>query len=72
MPLLCSPQALGETNPMRVDIPTASVSIIDYPDGFLGADGFAAGDGPSPIVRSAGVKPPLGPEDEVVVGDLVL
>jgi len=50
---------------MRVEIPTASVSIIDYPDDFAGADGFAAGDGAPPIVRSAGVKPPLDAEGGV-------
>ena len=25
-------EALGEPNPMRVDIPTASISVVDYPE----------------------------------------
>ena len=49
-------EALREPNPMRVDIPTASVSVIDYPDGFS-MDAFAAAECGPPVVRSAGVKP---------------
>jgi len=52
-------EALGESNPMNVDIPTASVSIIDYPDGFC-ADAYAAGECMAPIVRAMGVKPVVG------------
>ena len=49
-------EALGEPNPMKVDIPTASVSVIDYPEGFT-ADGFAKGACGKPVVVSVGVKP---------------
>ena len=35
-------EALGESDPTKVDVPTASVSVIDYPDGFS-APAFAAG-----------------------------
>jgi len=49
-------EALGEPNPMKVDIPTASISVIDYPEGFT-ADAFAKGECGKPTVVSVGVKP---------------
>ena len=36
-------EALGEDDPTKVEVPTASVSIVDYPDGFSAA-AFAAGE----------------------------
>jgi len=51
-------EALGEENPMKVDIPTASVSVIDYPDGFS-YTAFEAGECAAPVVVSVGTKPPL-------------
>ena len=51
-------EALGEPDPLQVDIPTASVSVIDYPDGFS-ADAFAAGDCKPPLVQAVGTKPVL-------------
>ena len=43
---------------MKVSIPTASVSIIDYPDGFT-AEAFAAGSCAAPVVQVVGLKPDL-------------
>ena len=40
-------ESMGEPNPLKVDIPTASISVVDYPDGA------------KPIVVCAGVKPVL-------------
>jgi len=51
-------EALGESDPMNVDIPTASVSVIDYPEGFS-AEAFASGGCEAPTVQGVGVKPPL-------------
>ena len=51
--------ALGEPNVLKVDVPTASVSIIDYaPDSWPPAIATA-----SPDVVLVGHKPPL-PEDQ--------
>lgn len=52
-------EAIEEPNPLKVDIPTASISIVDYPDGFTTAEDLAAGRCPKPVVRSIGVKPTL-------------
>ncbi|KAL1508437.1 hypothetical protein AB1Y20_004541 [Prymnesium parvum] len=49
-------EAIGEENPLNVEIPTASISVIDYPEGFS-ASAFAAGACPSPTVISVGFKP---------------
>lgn len=51
-------EALCEPNPMKVDIPTASISILDYPEGFT-AEAFVAGDCPTPQVQAVGLKPQL-------------
>ena len=51
-------EALGEADPMKVDIPTASISVVDYPDGFS-AEGLAAGTCGAPTVVSVGFKPAL-------------
>ena len=53
-------EALGEANPMNVEIPTASVSVIDYPSGFTTAEEFAAGKCDAPVVVAVGTKPALG------------
>ena len=52
-------------------MPTASVSIIDYPDGFSAA-AFAAGECEAPVVRAVGLKPGVSDVDQPTVGDLVL
>ena len=49
-------EALEEPNPMRVDIPTASISVIDYPEGFTKADDF---DTARPLVQAVGFKPEI-------------
>jgi len=49
-------EALGEENPLNVEIPTASVSTIDYPDGFT-AEAFAEGGCGKPKVLAVGHKP---------------
>ena len=49
-------EALQEADPMKVDIPTASVSVIDYPDNFS-YEAFAAGDCGAPVVQAVGIKP---------------
>jgi len=51
-------EALGEPNPMRVDIPTASISVVDYPEGFS-AQAFASGACEPPTVACVGLKPSL-------------
>jgi len=51
-------EALEEPNPMKVDIPTASISVIDYPESFA-ADAFGAGDCGKPVVQVVGFKPQL-------------
>ena len=51
-------EALGEPNPMKVDIPTASISIVDYPEGFS-ADALAKGECAKPTVQVIGLKPEL-------------
>ena len=51
-------EALGEPNPMKVDIPTASISIVDYPEGFS-AEALAAAACAAPVVQAVGVKPEL-------------
>ena len=52
-----------------VDVPTASVSVIDYPDGFS-AHAFAAGECGAPIVQAVGVKPKVTPADAPKLGDV--
>ena len=54
----CVGEAIGEPNPMKVDIPTASISVIDYPDAFDAAS-FASGDCDSPTVVTVGRKPEI-------------
>jgi len=49
-------EAQGEANPLNVDIPTASVSVVDYPEGFTAA-ALAAGECEPPLVVSVGLKP---------------
>lgn len=49
-------EAINEPNPMKVDIPTASISILDYPEGFDTA-ALAAGICDRPTVRVVGRKP---------------
>ncbi|KAL3925921.1 MAG: hypothetical protein SGPRY_003533 [Prymnesium sp.] len=49
-------EAIGEANPLKVDIPTASISIIDYKDGFSAA-AFSAGECSPPTVHMIGFKP---------------
>jgi hypothetical protein len=49
-------EALGEANPLNVDVPTASVSVIDYPEGF-DREANAAGICPPPVVQYIGRKP---------------
>ena len=49
---------LKEENPMKVNIPTASISVVDYPDGFT-AEAFAAGECASPTVQVVGLTPEL-------------
>jgi len=49
-------EALDEPNPMKVDIPTASISIVDYPDGFS-EEAFASGQCAAPVVQVVGLKP---------------
>ena len=49
-------EALGEANPLKVDVPTASVSVIDYPEGF-DREANAAGICPPPVVQYIGRKP---------------
>ena len=51
-------EALAEPNPMNVDIPTASISVVDYPPGFSAA-AFAASECPPPTVQVVGLKPEL-------------
>ncbi len=51
-------EALGIDNPLEVDVPTASVSVVDYPEGFS-AKGLADGTCARPVVQAAGHKPPL-------------
>ena len=51
-------EALEEPNPLNVDIPTASISIIDYPEGFS-AEALLAGECAKPVVRAVGIKPEL-------------
>jgi len=51
-------EALGEPNPLKVDIPTASISVCDYPDGFSAA-AFAEGACAAPAVVAVGRKPEL-------------
>lgn len=60
-------EALGEADPTNVDIPTASVSVVDYPEGFTAA-GFAAGTCAAPTALAVGVKPPVHSGDEELVG----
>eukprot|EP00930_Biecheleria_cincta_P064500 TRINITY_DN50084_c0_g1_i1.p1 TRINITY_DN50084_c0_g1~~TRINITY_DN50084_c0_g1_i1.p1 ORF type:complete len:290 (-),score=31.62 TRINITY_DN50084_c0_g1_i1:265-1053(-) len=49
-------EAMGEPNPMKVDIPTASISTVDYPEGFETA-ALVAGSCEGPTVRLVGRKP---------------
>ena len=51
-------EALGASDPMTVDIPTASISIIDYPEDFS-AEAYAAGKCGPPLVQALGIKPPI-------------
>lgn len=60
-------EALGEADPTLVDIPTASVSVVDYPDGFSAA-AFAAGTCAAPTVLAVGVKPDVHSGAEELVG----
>ena len=62
-------EALGKSDPTKVDVPTASVSVIDYPDGFS-AHAFAAGECGAPIVQAVGVKPEVTPADAPKLGDV--
>ena len=50
-------EALGEPNPLKVDIPTASISVVDYPEGFTSYEDLAAGKCEAPTVVAVGVKP---------------
>ena len=50
-------EALGEDDPMKVDIPTASISVIDYPEGF-DMKAHSAGTCPPPVVQYIGRKAP--------------
>ena len=51
----------GERDPLAIDIPTASVSVVDYP-----------ADGGAPTVVSTGFKPALSKEDEERLADVKL
>ena len=51
----------GERDPLAIDIPTASVSVVDYP-----------ADGGAPTVVSTGFKPALSKEDEERLKDVKL
>lgn len=51
-------EAIGEENPMKIDIPTGSISVIDYPDGFS-EEAFLAKECPPPTVLVFGMKPTL-------------
>ena len=48
-------EALGEANPMKVEVPTGSISVVDYPDGFSTA-ALAAGECAAPVVQVVGRK----------------
>jgi len=51
-------EALEEPNPMKVEIPTASISIIDYPgDQGFSAQALAKAECAKPCVRAVGIKP---------------
>jgi broad specificity phosphatase PhoE len=50
-------EALGELNPMNVDVPTASLSVIDYPCDFT-TGGLADGKCAQPTVIEQGFTPP--------------
>jgi broad specificity phosphatase PhoE len=52
-------EALGESNPMNIDIPTASISIIDYPAKGFSEVALASGSCARPVVRAVGIKPEL-------------
>ena len=52
-------EALGEPNPLNVDIPTASISIVDYPADFTTFTDLEAGKCAKPTVCAVGVKPTL-------------
>ena len=51
----------GERDPLAIDIPTAFVSVVDYP-----------ADGGAPTVVSTGFKPALSKEDEERLADVKL